>query len=208
MEDDKREFILQVVKEMLDTDPIKRPTADDIRNRFTRQMRAASVQFPSLHSNVAPSSRDNPKASEKDSDPVPSYTRHVQPPITNESTFIRDFGMYGTNFIGRILNYIVKFFIILLIIVFPLVASVELFATSKSSSYAVTIMYGLILTVALAIYGGATDREIFHMCLRRIVVCLCICFLYTLPTEGWPELEIIQFLVGLTVTRDIIITIS
>jgi hypothetical protein len=206
MQDEKREFILQVVKEILDTDPIKRPTADDIRNRFTRQMRAAPIQPVSLPSNVATSSRDNPKTSDKESDPVPSP---AQPPITNESTFLRDFGIYGTTFIGRILSYIVKFLIIFFIIVFPaLLASVGLFATSKSSSYGVTEMFGIILTGALAIYRGATDREIGHMILRRIVVCLFICFFNTLSTEDWPNLEGVQALVCLTVTRDIVMTIE
>jgi hypothetical protein len=155
---------------------------------------------------VATSSRDNPKTSDKESDPVASP---VQTPITNESTFLRDFGIYGTTFIGRILSYIVKFLMIFFIIVLPaLLASVGLFAASKSSSYGVTEMFGIILTGALAIYRGATDREIGHVFWRRIVVYLFICFLVTLSTEDWPDLEIVQAFVCLTVTRDIIVTIE
>src|SRR6202035_1206286 len=98
------------------------------------------------------------------------------------------------------LNYIIKFLILFIIGLPALFALDGLFATSKSSSYAVTVMYGIILTGALAIYRGATDREIGHMVLRRMVVCLFFCFLETLSTEHWPNLEMIQVLVCLTVT--------
>jgi hypothetical protein len=209
--DEKREFIVRVVKEMLDTDPAKRPTADEIRNRFTH-MRVTPVQLVSLPSNVTPGAGRTPKSGETDkasaktmSDPVTLATRHVQPTITNESALIRDFVHHVTDF--RILKYTVKFVIFVLLCMFALGVLNILLATNsvKSSEYVLTIISGLIVTGVLGVFRGATDHEIGRMYLRRLLVCVCIAGIIGFRSGNW---DIIHWVVCSTASRDILLTIS